>query len=111
MSPELKNALSTLQLAAKIKNLKLRKAFLLDQFKHDPKIYKAIKEIAVNLVNKNVKLSSADKKKLRKYGKEIVHLATDKAKTRRKQHITQSGGYLPIVIPTIVSLLSSLING
>ena len=67
-------------------------------------------EIAVNTVNKKVPLSEKDKKSLRKYRIKIKKLACfTKDKKKRKRLVVQSGGILPFLLPTIASVLTSLI--
>lgn len=111
ISDDLKACLPVLELLSKIKSKQLREKFLKDQFKNSDKIYKAIKEIIANLVHKNIPLEVDQKKKLQRHRKKIISFVNDKSKTRRKSHIIQSGGYLPIILPTVLSLLSSFLNG
>lgn len=111
ISSHLKESIPTLELMSNIKSKKLREQFLLDQYKVSDKIYKAIREIAENLIHKNIPLETHHKKKLQRYKKDIVNIVHDKAKTRRKSHIKQSGGYLPIILPVVLSLIQSMING
>lgn len=111
MSINIEDYLNLLKIASMIKSKKLRTAFLHDQYKADPLLYKAIKEVMLNIVNKNVKLTDKEKKQLARYKHDILNIVKDKSVSRRKKYITQSGGYLPIIIPAVVSLLTSLING
>lgn len=111
ISSELKECISTLTIASKIRNVKLREKFLIDQFKKNSDLFKAIKEIALNLIQENIPLTDTQKRSLKKHKHQIVDIVKDKAKTRRKKHIAQSGGYLPILIPTVISLISELIDG
>ena len=110
ISNELKECLPVLELFVKIKSKSLREKFLLDQLKHSDKIYKAIKEIVTNLVNKNIPLDQIEKKKLQRHKRKIIDIVNDKAKSRRKSHIAQSGGYLHYILPAFFSLLSSYLN-
>ena len=110
ISDTLKECIPVLELFGKIKNKKLREQFLLDQFKRSDKIYKAIHEIAENLIHKNIPLEDHHKKKLKRHKRKIIALVKDKAKTRRKSHLVQSGGYLHYIIPTVLSLISSFLK-
>lgn len=111
ISSNLKESIPVLKLMSNIKSRKLREQFLLDQFKASDKIYKAMGEISENLVHKNIPLETHHKKKLQRYKKHIVNLVQDKAKTRRKYHLKQSGGYLPIILPVVFSLIESIVDG
>ena len=111
MSVNVGDYINLLKIASTIRSKKLRTAFLQDQYKADPLLYKAIKEVVLNVVNKNVKLTEGEKKKLARYKHDILKLVNDKSLSRRKKHIAQSGGYLHIIIPAVASLLASLING
>src|SRR5258708_39696140 len=108
MSNNLKNCMQQLQVIAKIKDSELRKK-VLKNFADDC-LYKALNEIALNTVNKKVPLSAKDKKSLHKHSIKIKKLACfTKDKKKRKRLVVQSGGILPILIPTIASILTSLI--
>lgn len=109
MSENLRNCIGKLQYIAAIKNKRLRSAVLNDIC--DDCLYKAVHEIALNVTKNNVKLSLPQKKKLFRRKKLIKALATlTKSKKRRKNLLVQSGGFLPILIPSIVAALGSLIK-
>ena len=73
-------------------------------------IYKALREIAHNTIKGNVKLDNSQKAKLKPHTKTLRSLCTsNKCLKRRKKLIIQSGGFLPILIPAVASLISSLI--
>src|SRR5258708_11319180 len=108
MSKNLKNCMQQLQFIAKIKDSDLRKKVLKNVA--DDCLYSALNEIALNTVNKKVPLSAIDKKSLRKHRVKIQNLACfTKNKKKRKRLVVQSGGILPFIIPTIASILTSLI--
>lgn len=72
-------------------------------------IYKALNEIAINTVKKKVPLSEKDKEQLQKDQIKIVKLACYTTEpNKRKRLITQSGGILPILIPAVASILTTL---
>jgi len=99
-----------LNIIAKIKNAKTRKKILFD-LDGDECFYKALREIALNTVNKNIKVPGPQRKKLQKY-KKLIQTLSKPAKTRRtrKKLIIQSGGFLPLLIPAAISLLTTLIK-
>ena len=99
-----------LDLIAKIKNTKTRKAVLKD-FSSKAEIFEALKEIATNTINKNVPLTSLQKKKLRHHKKIIIALSQKKNKSNKtkKKLVEQSGGFLPVLIPIIFSIVDQLL--
>ena len=108
MSENLIRNLQLLELISKIRNRKLRQDVLKDQAS---KLYKAIKEISINLMKGNIQLSQRDKKRLYKYRREIVEIA-ENANSKRIAIVTsQTGGFLPIIIPLVAQLVTSLIDG
>jgi len=110
MSANLKHCFETLKVIAKIKNHKLRKA-ILREFRNDECLYRALKEIAVNTVNRNIKLTPLQIRKLRT-SKKIIKQLSLKAKDRKKKRrlVVQSGGFLPILIPAVISIISEIIR-
>lgn len=108
MSAQLKSVIQLLEFVASIKSSQLREQLLTEMSKR-PEIYKALREIAYNIVNKNISLDAAHKKKLKAYKSTIVALS-GKQKTRQKKQklVVRSGGFLPILIPLVLSLLNGL---
>jgi len=99
----------TLKFIASIKNHKLRAKILSDI--GDDNLYKALHEIAINLQKGNIKLSPVQRRKLRKYNRLLKRLTfKNNNRNSRKKLIKQSEGLLPILIPTIASLIGSLIR-
>ena len=98
-----------LKIIARIRDLRMRKKILSEIA--DKCLYKALNEIAVNTVSKKVPLNRATKIKLRKYKTQIKAL-TRRTKSRRSQKklVIQSGGFLPILIPAVASILGSIIS-
>lgn len=96
-----------LQAIAKIK-AKSDRDLVIEIFAKDKNFVKAIKEIAVNTVNKNIKLTNQVKLRLKKHKEAIVKLA----RRGGKQSLVQSGGgFLPLLIPIVTTVLSSMLNG
>lgn len=110
MSCNLKKCINKLLVISKVKNLSLRKKLLKD-ISCDEKVFAALQEIALNTVHSNVPLETPVKKKLRKYKKDILKL-TKKVKSKRKQKslVVQSGGFLPFLIPAVLSVLTSVLS-
>ena len=68
-----------------------------------------LSECALNLLNKNVKVSQKRKKTLKKFRKEMETLAYDKLPLKKKRTILQKGGFLSVLLPAIIpSLLKAL---
>jgi len=77
----------------------------------DDRIFKALKEMANNVLAGNVPMTPEQKKQLSRYKKELRSLATQtKRKNRIRRIIQQSGrGFLPALIPLVITAISSLI--
>ena len=98
-----------MKIISKIRDAQLRKRILSEIA--DDCLYKALHEIAVNTVKRNVPLSRPAKISLRKYKLHIQNLARKtKNKKLRKRLVIQSGGFLPILIPAVASILGALLN-
>jgi hypothetical protein len=73
-------------------------------------IFRAIQEMAGNLIAGNIPMSDSDKKVLRRYKKALVALSKKKlshAYTRRI--INQTGrGFLPALIPLVIAAISAV---
>ncbi len=73
--------------------------------------YKAIKEIAKNIINKNIKLKNFQK--IKTHWKNIVDISGVKKLNKRnkkikKELVIQSGGWIWSVLPIVISLLQSM---
>lgn len=89
---------------------KLRKVLLKAS---DPEVIKTLCEIALNTLNGNNKISKQCKLKLKKYKRVLRSLICPKLKlsSKRKILIKQKGGFLPVLIGTVLSgLIGQLIN-
>ena len=96
-----------LELLARSKNAKRRK--LLAQWA-DKKDLMAVSECIGNTLNGNVKLSSQLMKKLQRHKKSLRLLAKKNAsQSEKKRIISQRGGFLPFLLPTILGALSKVV--
>jgi hypothetical protein len=95
-----------LEMIGKIKNVRLQTEVLND-FSLDDCLYKGIREIALNTINRNIPLTRLQKEKLIKYKPHISKFVC-KAQTKKSQRkqVTQSGGFLQILVPIVASLLA-----
>jgi hypothetical protein len=68
-------------------------------------------EICYNILRGNVPVSNIDRKKLEKYKTTIRLLATKRGYSfhHKKRAIIQKGGFLPLILPTILAIASELI--
>ena len=74
-------------------------------------VIKAIAEISHNCLIGNVPLSSCNYKKLRKYKNILRKIANKKLSLESKRKIIkQKGGFLNILIPSVLALLSTVIE-
>ncbi|MDI9312369.1 MAG: hypothetical protein QM535_19320 [Limnohabitans sp.] len=102
MSDKVKKNLESLVFISKLKNIKTRKK-ILSLFVNDKSFCDAIREIVLNTINKVIPLSAIEKKKLKPYKKVLLNF--NKRRKNNKKRIIQSGGFLPILIPILLSLL------
>lgn len=73
---------------------------------------KAICECSHNVLKGNIPLSPYQKKSLKKYKTTLRKIATKKgALFKKKKLIVQHGGFLNILIPAALSVLTGIING
>jgi hypothetical protein len=108
MSRNLKHCMSKLKIIAQIKDPNLRKKVLLNL--GDDCLYKALNEIAINTVKNKVPLTLKLKKKLRPYKSKIQKLACyTKDRRNKKRLIVQSGGFLPLLLPAVVTALGGIL--
>jgi hypothetical protein len=73
----------------------------------------ACAEVYLNLLKGNIKVSKKDLKKLEKYREQIRVLADKKTPRRRKKILlgTQTGGFLPLLIPALAPLVLKALQG
>ena len=111
VSKHLRQALPMLDILTRLSKRKRMKE--LAEMGGEIKLYNALHEIAFNTIKGPVKLTEVQKRKIKPYRKTLEDLCKKKYKNcikKRKELIIQSGGFLPIVLPTIVSLLSAILN-
>ena len=99
----IKNNKDFLNLLCKSKK-KFRKFLIQNASKEQ--IY-SICEIVLNILNGNLKVS--DKNKLSKKRK-LLRKIIQKSSLKKKRYLIQKGGFLEILIPSIVSGLASIIS-
>lgn len=96
-----------LTLLSKAKNVKRRK-LLIDLA--DCSEVRAISECIANVLTGNVRLNTAQKKKLKKH-KKVLRFLMDKKPTAsdKKKVLYQKGGFLTALLPLALSAVSSLL--
>jgi len=112
MSKSLQKTFHFLRLISQIKNEKKRKV-LMKEICEDETIYKALSEIAKNQIKGNIKLDKKQSKKLKRHSKLLKKLCLKKDKItlkKRKNLVVQSGGFLPLLLPTVALILGSILN-
>ena len=111
MSHNLKLCLGHLKFISKIKSSKFRKAILKDLSCKNC-YFRALKEIAENAIKGNLILDTKTRKKLYPYKASIKRLCCKtKSKQQKRKLVIQSGGWLPIILPAVISIVSEIING
>ena len=108
MSENLKTCLGKLIVLSHIKHKNERLRILSTII--DQCLYNAIREIAINAVHGNIKLSPPQKQKLRKHKKIILTLAKPNNTKLNKKLALQSGGFLPILVPAVAAFLGSILK-
>jgi hypothetical protein len=75
-------------------------------------VINAISEIAHNCLKGNIPLTECKKKKLKRYQKTLRLLAKPKSitLTKKRELIGQRGGFLNLLLPSLVGLLSTAIS-
>lgn len=107
-SKNLKKCLPLLETLSSIRDSKKRRDFLRV---FESNLIRALREMCYNLLNGNIPLNTEEKKKLMRYKRILRLLADSKTKkTRFRKIVTQTGrGFLPAIIPLIVSAITSLV--
>lgn len=73
---------------------------------------KAVCECSLNVLKGNIPLSSHQKKSLSKYKSTLRKIGNKKGSLlQKKKLIVQNGGFLNILIPAALTVLTSLIHG
>ena len=86
---------------------KLRKLVLKNA---DKDLILAVCECMYNFMNGNVKVDENIMKKTQKHKNHLRKLFSDGSLSKKKDVLVQHGGFLPILIPTILEVVSSLIK-
>jgi len=69
----------------------------------------ALSEVALNTLLGNVPLNSLHKQKLKRHRTNIRHLAKKGVSLKKKKEfLVQKGGFLPLLIPPVLSMLAGL---
>lgn len=103
MSSAIETSLPILEAIMRIRDSHERKTVLLIMLK-DHKLKRALKEIALNVVERTIPLTDKQKKLLEKYKSAIWKIKT---KNSVKSVIRQEGeGFLGILLPIIASLIA-----
>ena len=89
--------------------LKLR---IVKHLSTDDKFNRAIREVAFNIVRRNIPLSDKDKKLLKPFEKIIFKLASASTPKKRKQVVQKGKGVIlgSVLVPLAISLINELIN-
>lgn len=90
-----------LQALTKIREGSAKKS-LLRQLTKDPNFKLCLQEIAANVAKGAVDLSTKDKRRLNKHSDVIRRL-------KRNKSVSQSGGFLNIVVPLLATIVGELI--
>ena len=107
---DLRSCLHRLDVVARTKDSRRRKS-LLRELSHDDKINHTLRFIARNTINRRIPLEKHHKVKLIKHSGVIQQLAKENiSKSKSKQLIEQSGGFLQVLVPIAIELVSDLIE-
>src|SRR5882757_6035603 len=110
MSHNLEKHFRDLEFISKVKCDKTKKA-LMKYLANDPKVYKAIREIALNVIKENIPIDQQTKNKLSKHKKNIYDICKNSrvcAKDRKKL-VIQSGGWLWL-LPVVSNIIDLMIK-
>lgn len=109
-SENLKKCLKELKIAASFKNKHKREA-IMEYLSKKSCIYRALREIAMNIINEEIKLNKSQIERLGPHAKIIKSLQCGvKEKNRKQKLVQQSGGFLPWLIPILTSLVTTGID-
>ena len=77
----------------------------------DREILRALAEVCINLINRNIPLSAKEKAKLRPYAKDIYKLSLRGQSLKKQQAIVQRGGLLGTLLATLVPTILGAVLG
>ena len=108
ISKNLKDFMVLFEFISTIKEVKLRTK-LLKQLNSNDKFNRAVREVAFNIVERNIPLSSKDKALLRPFGPAILKLARASNPSKRSQVVQKGKG---VVLTSVLSALAfKILNG
>ena len=116
LSESLKRTLPFLQIVADLPPKDRKRILKNPRVGGDKQIFDALHEMSYNtlkFIKRGEKLKPQQIKQLRPYVKDfqkICNLKNKKCPKKRKLLIQQGSGFLPFLIPTVVSLLSSVLS-
>ena len=70
----------------------------------------SINECVVNTLNGNVKLTTSEKEKLKKFKYILRNLLEKKSISKKKQILIQQGGFLQVLLPSAITLIGTIIE-
>lgn len=76
-----------------------------------PDLVNCFTEICYNVLNGNINLTPSYKKKLAKHKKILRSIAKKSTKTSSRRNQIQKGGFLPLILPLVKTLLPTLVGG
>ena len=110
MSDNLKKCMKELEVAMRYRDKPTRNAKL-KYLSNKICIYDALREIAMNIVNKNIPLNRKHINRLNQHTKTIKALKCGtKSKHLRKKLVLQSGGFLPWLLPLVATAITTAID-
>ena len=77
----------------------------------DNSLIRVLNDCILNTLNGNVKVSEKEKARLKKYKGILRKILKEKKLTSKKKFLIQKGqGFLPLILPGAISLITSLID-
>jgi hypothetical protein len=107
MSANLKKNLPRLQAVCDVKSPELRHALIKDYCRDDC-FCRAVTEVARNTVKRNLPLDAKAINRLRRHKKAILDFVPKLGQAKRRELAAQSGGFLPVVVPILASLIGEI---
>ena len=113
MSENLRSQFPKIQALGAVTSSKLRQR-LLDEFSKDINFCRAVREIVLNVRDKNVKISPKHRQKITARHRHTLSCLCEKQRSKRKFRSlvkqTGRGFFLPIVIPHVAEVIRSLVT-
>ena len=76
----------------------------------DKELIQSLNECVLNTLNGNIKLSVDERKKLEKFKYSLRKLLQIKPFYKKKKFLVQKGGFLQILLPSAIALISTLLE-